>query len=132
MITATTSTRVHFNDLHHDHREWLNALQFHKQDLAIQEHRLQDIVQRNTGVQVMAGVEHFQNRFIREHEVIDELRHDIKQAENALEKEMKEHPVAIGRRFFSDHDDLRDRYRTFEKLQHELKQEFRLWLAKHM
>lgn len=132
MSTATAPARVHFSDLHHDHREWLNALQFYKEDLAILERRLEDIVRRNTHQEVLAELEHFQNQFIRENEVIDELRHDIKQAENVLEKEMKDHPVAIEHRAFKDHTELRDRFQTFEKLYRELKQEFQQWLAKRM
>ena len=65
-------------------------------------------------------------------EVIDELRHDIMQEENRLEKEMRDHPVAIEHRYFKDHTELRDRYQTFEKLYRELKQEFQQWLVKRM
>ncbi|MBL7951823.1 MAG: hypothetical protein JNM62_08885 [Flavobacteriales bacterium] len=133
MSTATASpSRARIGDLHHDQREWLNALRFYKEDITILEHRLEDIVRRNTKQDVLAGVEHFQNQFIREREVIDELRHDIKQEENLLEKEMKDHPVAIEHRYFTDHTGLRDRFQTFEKLYRELKQEFQLWLVQWM
>ncbi|MCC6542503.1 MAG: hypothetical protein IT225_09810 [Flavobacteriales bacterium] len=132
MTTATAPVRMYIGDLHHDQREWLNALAFYKQDLNILEHRLEDIVRRNNKPEVMAQVEHFQNQFIREREVIDELRHDIKQEENVLEKEMKDHPVAIEHRYFQDHTELRDRYQTFESLYRELKQEFQQWLRKWM
>jgi hypothetical protein len=93
---------------------------------------LEDIVRRNNKQEVMAELEHFQNRFIREREVIDELRHDIKQEENVLEKELRDHPVAIEHRYFTDHTDLRDRFTIFEKLYRELKQEFQQWLGKWM
>ncbi|HPF89741.1 MAG TPA: hypothetical protein PLL57_03700 [Flavobacteriales bacterium] len=132
MSTATAPARAYIGDLHHDQREWLNALSFYKEDISILEHRLEDIVRRNNKPEVMAEVEHFQNQFIREREVIDELRHEIKQEENVLEKEMKDHPVAIEHRYFKDHTELRDRYQTFEKLYRELKQEFQQWLVKWM
>ena len=132
MSTATAPARAYIGDLHHDQREWLNALTFYKEDITILEHRLEDIVRRNNKPEVMAQVEHFQNQFIREREVIDELRHDIKQEENVLEKEMKDHPVAIEHRYFKDHTELRDRFQTFEKLYRELKHEFQQWLVKWM
>lgn len=133
MSTSTVpQTRVRIGDLHFDQREWLNALQFYKEDITILEHRLEDIARRNTKQEVLAELEHFQNQFIREREVIDELRHDIKQEENVLEKEMKDHPVAIEHRFFTDHTDLRERFLIFEKLYRELKQEFQQWLVKRM
>lgn len=132
MSTATAPKRVHIGDLRNDQREWLNALAFYKEDIAILEHRLEDIVRRNNKQEVMAELEHFQNRFIREREVIDELRHDIKQEENVLEKELRDHPVAIEHRYFTDHTDLRERFTIFEKLYRELKQEFQQWLGKWM
>ena len=132
MSTATAPARAYIGDLHHDQREWLTALTFYKEDITILEHRLEDIVRRNNKPEVMAQVEHFQNQFIREREVIDELRHDIKQEENVLEKEMKDHPVAIEHRYFKDHTELRDRFQTFEKLYRELKQEFQQWLVQWM
>lgn len=132
MSTATAPKRVHIGDLRNDQREWLNALAFYKEDIVILEHRLEDIVRRNNKQEVMAELEHFQNRFIREREVIDELRHDIKQEENVLEKELRDHPVAIEHRYFTDHTDLRERFTIFEKLYRELKQEFQQWLGKWM
>lgn len=133
MSTATQAPpKRHLQDLHFDHLEWINRLRFYKDEIGIFEHRLEDIVKRNTTGEVMAELEHFQNRYIREREVIDELRHDIKQHENILEKESKEHPVAIDHRLFADHGELRDRVETFEKLYKELKDELHRWLAKRM
>ena len=133
MSTATpTHQAVRFADLHFDHMEWVNALKFYKDEIRILEHRLEDIVRRNTKTEVMAELEHFQNRFIREKEVIDELRHDMKQHENELERESKEHPVALEHRTYKDHTELRERYQTFERLYKELKGEFQQWLAKRL
>lgn len=133
MSTTTASTpKARIGDLHFDHMEWINSLGFYKDEIGIFEHRLEDIVRRNTKQDVMAELEHFQNQFIREKEVIDELRHDIKQAENELERESKDHPVAIDHRWFTDHTSLRERFLTFEKLYRDLKGEFHQWLVKRM
>ena len=129
MSQTLTEKRVHLQDLHSDHQLWLNTLRFCKDEITIFEHRLEDIAKRNTVTEVMAEHEHFQNRYIREREVIDELRHDIKQHENHLEKFAIEHPVAVDHVLFTDHSDLRERLSTFEKLYHELKVEFMQWLA---
>ncbi len=134
MSTATSAPPTHkyIGDLHFDHMEWLNALRFYKDELGILEHRLEEMVRRNTSTEVMAELEHFQNQFIREREVIDELRHDIKQQENVLEKEAKEHPVGLDHRYYADHTELRDRMDTYEKLYHELKRDYHRWLAKRL
>jgi len=130
--TAAKQPTKHIDELHFEHRVWLNNLKFCKEEITIFEHRLEELVQRNTGKELLAELEHFQNQYIREKEVIDELRHDIKQHENFLEKESVEKPVAIDHRAFGDHAELRDRMETFERLYDELKQEFRRWLVKVM
>ena len=132
MSQTLTEKRVHMQDLHSDHQLWLNTLRFCKDEITIFEHRLEDIAKRNTVTEVMAELEHFQNRYIREREVIDELRHDIKQHENHLEKFAIAHPVAVDHVLFTDHSELRDRLSTFEKLYHELKVEFMRWLTVRM
>jgi hypothetical protein len=133
MSTITTpQDHVYIGDLHFDHMEWINGLQFYKEELAIFERRLEEIVSRNNKTEVLAELEHFQNQFIREREVIDELRHDIKAGENVLAKEAKEHPIAINHRYFTDHTELRDRFQTFEKIYRELKAEFHRWLGRNM
>ena len=129
MSQTLTEKRVHLQDLHSDHQLWLNTLRFCKDEITIFEHRMEDIAKREPASEVMAELEHFQNRYIREREVIDELRHDIKQHENHLEKFAIEHPVAVDHVLFTDHSGLRDRLSTFEKLYHELKVEFMRWLA---
>ena len=128
-MSTVAEKRVHLIDLHSDHELWLNTLRFCKDEIGIFEKRLEDIAKRNTGRDVMAELEHFQNQYIREREVIDELRHDIKQHENYLQQYASEHPVAIDHVLFKDHAGLRDRVNTFEKLYHELKAEFMRWLA---
>ena len=135
MSTATTTSKAthkYIGDLHFDLQTWLNALRFYRDEIMIFEHRMEEIARRNNGSEVMAELEHFQNQYIREREVIDELRHDLKQHENLLEKEAKDHPIAVEHRYFSDHGDLRDRMMTFEKLYKELKEDFVRWLAKWM
>jgi len=132
MSQTLAEKRVHMADLHSDHQLWLNTLRFCKDETIIFNKRMEEIARRNTGREVLAELEHFQDRYIRENEVIDELRHDIKQHENILEKESKERPVAIDHRLFSDHGELRDRVETFEKLYKELKDELHRWLAKRM
>ena len=93
---------------------------------------MEEIAKRNTANDVMAELEHFQNQYIRQREVIDELRHELKLHENGLAKESIEHPVAIDHRLFADHTTHRDAMETFDKLYYELKHEFMQWLVKRM
>lgn len=131
-MTTTKEKKVHIADLHNDHKLWLNTLDFCKDEIAILERRMEEIAARNTVGEVLAELEHFQNQYIRQREVIDEMRHELKQHENALEKEVRDHPIAVEHRLFNDHGAHRDAMATFEKIYRELKDEFMRWLAARM
>lgn len=131
-MTTIKESRVHISDLHSDHSIWLNALVFYKQEIGLLEKRIAEIAQRNTGSEVLAELEQFQNQYIRQNEVIDTLRNRINHHVDDLAREYKEHPVAIDHRLFADHSGLREEMATFEKLYRELKEELFRWLAKWM
>jgi hypothetical protein len=131
-MSTLTEKHVHIGDLHSDHVLWIATLDFCKQEIGILERRMEEIAARNTHTDVLAELEHFQNQYIRQREVIDELRHEIKQHENVLEKEARDHPIAVDHRLFADHTGHREAMVTFEKLYRELKAEFMQWLVKRM
>ena len=128
-MTVATENKVHMSDLHFELNLWLNELKFYKDEIKIFNQRLEDIVGRNTNKEVMQQLEHFQNQYIRQSEVIDELRHEVKQHENVLEKEVSDNPVATDRRYFEDHTELRDQANQFKKIYKELKDEFMRFLT---
>lgn len=132
IMAHTTERRVHLTDLHSDHRIWLNALAFYKEEIGILEHRLQEIAERNTGTDVLAELEQFQNRYIRQREVIDGLRHDVMVHEDALMREAREHPIAIDHRLFKDHTARREAMERFEELYRQLKAELMRWLMERL
>ena len=50
--------------VHHEYKTWLNKLEFFKDELRIFKDRLSDIAKKNTGHDILAMVEHFQNQII--------------------------------------------------------------------
>jgi len=131
-MTIAAENKVHMSDLHFELNLWLNEFKFYKDEIKIFNHRLEDIVSRNTHKEVMQQLEHFQNQYIRQAEVIDELRHEVKQHENILEKEVRDNPVAVDRRYFEDHTELREKADQFKKIYMELKVEFMRFLSEWM
>lgn len=123
-------SRKHLTDLHAEHNEWINALKFYKDDLSALNNRLQELVVNNSKVEILAQIEHFQNQFIRQSEVIDILVHDIKAEENNIVKNIQANPTASDHRSAPDHSELRDRYQTFEKLFKELREEFNTFASR--
>ena len=51
-------------DVHQEHAEWISKLNFYKDDIKIFNTRLEEIVSKNNGEEVLAEVERFQNQFI--------------------------------------------------------------------
>lgn len=123
---------IHYTDLHFEHEVWAKELAFLKDEVAFFERRLGELVTKNTDKDMLALLEQFQNRFIRQKEVIDELNHDINVHEDKLQQFVDEHPVAVDRVHFNDHANMRDKIDTNRKLYHDLKTEYFKFMAKWM
>lgn len=124
--------RRYMSELHDDHQRWEKDLAFYKEELGIWKERLGEVSIKNNSTEERSDTEHFQNKFIREAEVIDELMHDINAHESVLVQYAKDHPVAVQHNYFHNHTDLEDRMKRFEELWAELKSEFQRFLSKWM
>jgi hypothetical protein len=124
--------QVHLSDLHFEHRLWLNELKFYKEELAIFEHRLDDLVKRNNVKKALARLEQFQNKFIHQKEVIHDLKHRVKAHEKQLATFAENHPVAVDHQYFTDHKSLRDEMLDYREIFAELKEIFMRYLAEWM
>jgi histidinol phosphatase-like enzyme len=111
---------------------WTRRLKFYKDEIDMFESYLGEVAVKNTSKDCLASVEHFQNQFIRQKEVIDEFVHDIKIKEESLARYAEENPVAIDRKYFEPEPAMTDRYQTFEHIYQDLKEEYRRFLAKWM
>ena len=72
----------------------------------------------------MRQIEHFQNQYIRQTEVIDELRHSVKQHENALEKQARDFAFGNDHHYYEEHSGLKEEVEQFRKIYTELRKEF--------
>lgn len=124
-----SNSQVHLTDLHNEHSEWNRRIAFYRDEIASFENRLGDIVKANTKSEVLAPLEHFQNQFIRQKEVLDNLAHDINLYETILVNIAKENNVATDRKRTDDHTDLRSKMNQFDKIFGELKEEFTKFLS---
>ena len=131
-MSKTKVRKEHMDVLHFEHERWTKQLSFYKDELLTYNHRLEEIVVRYNGRGVMTELESFQNKFIRQNEIIDILKHDIHEHEIVLAKDFIANPVASDHRLFNYHDGLRDRMEVFVKLYNELKLEFMRYLSKYM
>lgn len=125
-------TKVHIDDLHFEHERWRKELDFYNDELPIFHSRLEEIAKRYTDKKVLAELDHFVNQFNIQKVAFDHLAHDIHEHESALAKYSEEHPVAVDHVLFEDHDPLRERMETAQKIFNDLKREFQRYLAKWM
>lgn len=127
-MTTTTTTekknRKHIDELHFENKLHISQLTFYKQELEILKHRLEEVTQKNNAHDVLARVEQFQNQFIRQREVNDELMHKVKLHETELEKFAKDHPVATDHVLFVDNDELKAEVTRYSQLYAEMKSDF--------
>lgn len=112
--------------LHLEYRLWMNELVYCKQEITIFENHLEELVRKNTDTVARAQVEHFQNQFIRQKEVIDELKHKLNISERQLAGFVKElSGMGLESIKMDNHGNLRDDIKMFRQIYTELKDEFR-------
>lgn len=112
--------------LHLEYRLWMNELVYCKQEINIFESHLEELVRKNTDTVARAHVEHFQNQFIRQKEVIDELKHKLNVSERQLAGFVKElSGMGLESIKMDNHGNLREDMKMFRQIYNELKDEFR-------
>jgi ATP/maltotriose-dependent transcriptional regulator MalT len=131
-MAAIAKKHVYLSDLHFEHSLWLNELDFSKDELYIFTNRLAGAVEKNTDKDFTPTAESFQNKLIRQKEVVDELHHAIKKHESELAHYAQEHPIAIDHVHFTDHVDLRQKMARFTSLYASFKKEFLHFIAEWM
>ena len=113
--------------LHFLHQLWENELKFFKEEVVIYEHHLERLVNHYTDRDALAELEQLQNQFIRQKEVIDEIKHEI---------HVQEHEICVAAKKGLDfevveHSKLEEDVRIFRKLYNELKDHFHAFIRKY-
>jgi hypothetical protein len=125
------NAKKHITELHPEVRAWMSYVNYVKDELKVHNLRLEEIIQKNTGQEVMAHAEHFQNQFIRQNEACDELMHDLHGVEKTYSDLAANNPAAMHVAVV-DQVELRDRVETHRHIFEDLTHEFRAFLSKHM
>jgi len=117
---------------HSEHTEWQNKLDFYKDEVKVMEHRLEEISQKNTGLEIRKEIEHFQNQFIIQKENISKISHHITRDEKQIVADIKENPVASDHRKTEDHTEERGMVTSFETNFDDLRKEYTTFLSKSL
>lgn len=120
----STTKKKHIDELHFEHTLWINQLKFYKDELKIYQKRLGEIASKNNKPEVLAKIESFQNKFIRQNDIIDTLNHEINAHEAKLVAAAKANPTAIDHQLFDSHDGHIDQINIFVEIFNELKADY--------
>ena len=107
---------------HKDYAKWLKELDFVNDELKLFEHQLGQLI-GGADKKSLPRFEHFQNAFLRQHEVIDELSHDIRMLDQELISVRDGKQIHLVDKVL-DYDKVAARMKTCIDLYRELKDEF--------
>jgi 4-hydroxyphenylpyruvate dioxygenase-like putative hemolysin len=115
-----------------EHQEWLKSIEFYDKELDFLEDRLTEIATKNTGIDALKAVEHFQNQFIVQRNTVDELRHKINEHIQQTTRTTNHQHLAVEKGEISTHEKVKEEVEVFEKIINDLRSEFKNFLRKWM
>jgi hypothetical protein len=115
---------------HSDHSRRMKEPEFARQEVMYFEKRLEDLVNRITNRPILQELEQFQNRFIREREVMDDLRHRVKKEEYKLVQALKADKLSMEQFDLGSHLALGRNMVDFARLNSELRHAFNTFLLR--
>ena len=125
------SQLLFLSDLNFNLEVWKRELKFQESEMDYFEEKLEHIAMRDLGNSVMAQLEVFQNKIIRERDVMGKLRHRIR---------MKKREIAQAKydnnnsevKFHEKQILLKDQMKTFVKMHYELKEDMMDFFLKYL
>lgn len=112
-----------------EYKRWLQEIDFYKGELSDMQRKLEDFLPTFYSRHFASRIEQFQNRFIRQREVIDILRHEVKSHENDIERLRDNPSPGLRDKVSRMHMRLRSDFNIFVDLFIELEQDFNDFLA---
>ncbi len=121
---------VYLSDLKFNLKVWKEELRFHRKEMEKFEKKLEIIAKRNLGIEAMAPLEGFQNKIIREKEVIGRMLQRIRMKKRIIQTaDMSEE---LDGRLRNQQTSMKEDVKTYIKLHYELKEDlmdyFLRWL----
>lgn len=121
-------TQEQLMEMKSEQDEWQNRIRFYRDEIKQFNQHLGKVAQPGAPRELMATVEHFQNQFIRQNEVLDIIRHEFKQHENLIEALQEKEVGGLEDGIQKIHTVQREKLDQFEKIFHELRGEFNVFL----
>ncbi len=121
---------VYLSDLKFNLKVWKEELRFHRKEMEKFEKKLETIARRNLGIEAMAPLEGFQNKIIREKEVIGRMLQRIRMKKKIIQT--ADISEELDGRLRNQQTSMKDDMKIYIKLHYELKEDlmdyFLRWL----
>lgn len=116
-----------------EYQLWIAELNFDIELIKIFEGHLAFIASHQNSKKLSAHIEQFQNQFIRQREVIDELKHSLNISEKQLAAFVRDMAtIGFENERLDNHSEVRERFLIFRSLFEELKTRFRQFETEHL
>ncbi len=119
-------------DMHAEHRQWQENLLFYQDELRTFQDRLREVTSKTPSAEVMAWVEHFQNQFGIQQQLIDEITHSLREHERDMKATLEGGASAENEAWLHDHAEERGKMRVFDRFHQEQKKNLTKFLAKNL
>lgn len=120
------------SDLHFEHNQWKRELFFWEDELKSFQNRLEELVKRWTKKEMLVQLEHYQNQFILQDDVINTLQDDIHIHEISIAAASKKGKDLLDTTLVKKHIEFRNRMEVQRHIYRDLKKEFFKFLTKYM
>lgn len=124
------SQLLFLSDLNFNLEVWKRELKFQESEMDYFEEKLEHVAIRNLGSDVMIRLEGFQNKIIREREVMGHLRHRIRMKKREIAQAKLENRQEV--KFHEKQVLLKDEMKTFVKMHYELKEDMMDFFLKYL
>ena len=116
---------VSIDQFHEVLQSWKHELTSFKHEIRHFERHLENLSSKNLPKELLAHVEHFQNSFICQKEVIDKLRHDLPDSRHNVENIYNTKFQKVKENDSDAHTILEDRMDIFRRIYSEVKNDFK-------
>jgi hypothetical protein len=124
------SQLLFLSDLNFNLEVWKRELKFQESEMDYFEEKLEHVAIRNLGKDVMRQLESFQNKIIREREVMGKLRHRIRMKKREIAQAKYDNKPEI---IFQEKQVLlKDEMKTFVKMHYDLKEDMMDFFLKYL
>ncbi len=124
------SQLLFLSDLNFNLEVWKRELKFQESEMDYFEEKLEHVAIRNLGSDVMIQLEGFQNKIIRERDVMGRLRHRIRMKKRAIAQAKYENNGEV--KFHEKQALLKDEMKIFVKMHYDLKEDMMDFFLKYL